>query len=468
MLFNQIEFFIFFAIVLAALLIVRGNRARKVLLLVASYYFYGYWDWRFLSLILASTFVNFLITLRLARTDAPKRRKQLLAITVLYNLGVLGFFKYCDFFAQSLEAVLEPFGVHCGTLQIILPIGISFYTFEAMSYTIDVYRRRLGPCRDLLDFALFLAFFPKLVAGPIVRAAEFLPQLQSTTRLSWYGVFMGFRQFTVGMFKKVFIADRIAVFVDYAFENAGAFDAPSTWLAVLAYGVQIYCDFSGYSDMAIGCARIMGYHLPTNFRSPYLATSITDFWHRWHITLSTWLRDYLYFPLGGNRKGPARTYVNLFATFLLGGLWHGASWTFVVWGALHGAALAGEKWFRRRFGGPMRSPAGSRLSVMIGWCVTMLIVFNAWVFFRAASFPQAFLMLRQMYGFAGGIAWYYPFAVFTLLLIVVIQVGGTLNIIRLRRLAYDRLVTPVVLFSMWWLILVFPAEGFKPFVYFQF
>ncbi len=467
MLFTQIEFFIFFGVVLASLLIVRPNGIRKRLLLVASYYFYAYWDWRFLSLILFSTFVDYFAALALGWTQQPRVRKLLLLVTLVSNLGVLGFFKYYNFFVESLQAVFGSLGFHSGTLRIILPIGISFYTFQALSYTIDVYRRRLEPCRDPFDFALFVAFFPQLVAGPIVRASEFLPQLKSSAPLSWYGAFLGFRQFTFGLFKKVFIADRLAVYVDYVFENAGAFDGLTSWCATLAYGLQIYCDFSGYSDMAIGTARVMGYHLPTNFRLPYLATSVTDFWRRWHISLSSWLRDYLYIPLGGNRKGPTRMYVNLLVTMLLGGLWHGASWTFVVWGALHGVALAVEKALGRGF--KVMAPSATwRLPGAIGWLVTMVIVFTAWVFFRAASFEQAFLMLRQMYGFSAGIAWYYPFALLAVPFVGAVYVLMAAHVISLRRLAYDRLVTPVVLFSMWWLILVFPVEGFKPFVYFQF
>lgn len=468
MLFTQIEFFVFFAAVLTALLVVRNHRMRKRLLLVASYYFYAYWDWRFLSLILISTMVDYLVALALARTQTPRWRKGLLITSLTCNLGILGFFKYFNFFVASLESVFGTLGLHAGTLHIVLPIGISFYTFQTLSYTIDVYRGRLEPCRNVFDFALFVAFFPQLVAGPIVRASEFLPQLQTNPRLTGYGAFLGFRQFTFGLFKKVFIADHIALFVDYVFGNAGAFGAVSTWLAVLAYGLQIYCDFSGYSDMAIGAARVMGYHLPTNFRLPYLATSVTDFWHRWHISLSTWLRDYLYIPLGGNRKGRRRTYVNLFVTMVLGGLWHGAAWTFVVWGAIHGVMLMGEKWLRPRWTPARQSGPLQGASKIVGWFVTMLVVFTAWVFFRAASFGEAFLMLRQMYGFGRGVAWFEPFTIAVLVVVAATSILSAARLVSLHRLAYDRLTTPVVLFSMWWLVLVFPVEGFKPFVYFQF
>jgi alginate O-acetyltransferase complex protein AlgI len=467
MLFTQMEFFVFLGAVLGLTAVIRNHRIRKRLLLVASYYFYAYWDWRFACLLAASTLVDYSIARGLAHTNPPGRRKMLLLVSLLCNLGLLGFFKYFNFFVQSLEVLFGSFGFHVGTLRIILPIGISFYTFQNLSYTIDVYRGRLEPCKKFFDFALFVAFFPQLISGPIVRASVFLPQLQTDVKLSWYGAFLGFRQFTIGLFKKMFIADHVALFVDYVFDNAGAFGAVSSWLAVLAYGLQIYCDFSGYSDMAIGTARVLGYHLPTNFRAPYLATSVTDFWHRWHISLSTWLRDYLYISLGGNRKGRARTYVNLMLTMVLGGLWHGAAWTFVIWGTLHGAALVIEKWIAERRQSVSGTAAGWS-SKTAGWLVTMLIVFTAWVFFRAASFHQAFLMLRQMYGWAGGIAWYHPFTVSMLLLAAAAHLLVGAGLLKLHGLAYNRLVTPVTLFSMWWLVLVFPPTGFMPFVYFQF
>jgi len=470
MLFTQIEFFVFFGVVLACLITVKNHRIRKRLLLLASYYFYAYWDWRFLSLILISTVVDYCVSLGLARTRQLTWRKVLLITSLSCNLGILGFFKYFNFFVESLEGVFGTFGIHGGTLLVILPIGISFYTFQTLSYTIDVYRGRLEPCRSFFDFALFVAFFPQLVAGPIVRASDFLPQLASSARMSWHGAFLGFRQFTIGMFKKVFIADHIALFVDCVFENAGVFGPASTWLAVLAYGLQIYCDFSGYSDMAIGTARIMGYSLPTNFRLPYLATSVTDFWHRWHISLSTWLRDYLYIPLGGNRKGPGRTYVNILITMILGGLWHGASWTFVVWGAIHGGALVVDKWLKEGATHSLSvSSRGSRWILnSLGWCVTMLIVLTAWVFFRSPSFGQAFLMLRQMYGFADGIGWYHPFTLCIILLAVIAHGLAAANVLTSRYCVPSRLIMPTVLFLMWWLILVFPPRGFAPFVYFQF
>lgn len=466
MLFTQVEFFVFLGVLLAVVRLTRSYGARKRVLLAASYYFYAYWDWRFLSLLVLSTLINFYAGLAMGHAEgSPRTRRTLLAVSIASSLGILGFFKCYNFFISSLQVVLAPLGVHMGTLNVILPIGISFFTFQTMSYTIDVYRHHLSPCRSLCDFALFVAFFPQLVAGPIVRASEFLPQLSTEVRMSRHDAFIGFRQFTIGLFKKAFVADHLALFVDYVFENAGVFSGLSTWLAVAAYGMQIYYDFSGYSDMAIGVARVFGYHLPVNFRSPYLATSITEFWRRWHITLSTWLRDYLYIPLGGNRKGTFRTYVNLLVTMVLGGLWHGASWTFVCWGALHGLALASNKWITVKWEEKVSASLHVRI---LGWATTMLIVFTAWVFFRASSFHQAYLMFRQMYFHPVGIAWYHPLTIAVLALILVLHVLLALNKVRLEQLLPNRLLTPVVLFTIWWVVVAFPPRGFKPFVYFQF
>jgi alginate O-acetyltransferase complex protein AlgI len=468
MLFTQIEFFVFFAVVFGFLLVVRRHRARKLFLLAASYYFYAYWDWRFLSLILTSTLVDYFVSLGMEKTDSSGKRRALLIVSLGCNLGILGFFKYFNFFVSSFSAFLSPLGLHLGTLQIILPIGISFYTFQTLSYTIDVYRRQLPVCRDFFDFALFVAFFPQLVAGPIVRASEFLPQLDRPLPLSWERAFLGFRQFTFGLVKKVFIADRIAMFVDGAFANAGALDGVTTWLSVLCYAVQIYCDFSGYSDMAIGLARAMGFDFRENFNHPYIATSITDFWRRWHISLSTWLRDYLYIPLGGNRKGKRRTYINLMVTMVLGGLWHGAAWTFVVWGTLHGVALAIDKWAGPKIYLPERRGIKRSVEKAAGWLVTMLIVNVAWVLFRSQSFEQALLVLRQMFWIPAGFSWHPPFALLALGVVALLEMIHASRYRNLLTLPADRWYTPVVLFSLLWLVIIFYPKEFAPFIYFQF
>jgi alginate O-acetyltransferase complex protein AlgI len=449
---------------------VRNNRARKLFLLAASYYFYACWDWRFLSLIFISTLVDYTVGLGLKSTGDRTIRKLLLLASLICNLGLLGLFKYFNFFVESLQALIAPLGWHVGSLDILLPVGISFYTFQSLSYTIDVYRRRIKCCNDFADFALFVGFFPQLVAGPIVRASDFLVQLKTTRPLTWMRTAEGFRQFTIGLFKKAFIADRIAVFVDGVFGNAGVFDGPTTWLAVMCYALQIYCDFSGYSDMAIGAARAIGYDIPVNFKYPYIARSVTDFWRRWHISLSTWLRDYLYIPLGGNRKGPIRTCINIMIVMVLGGLWHGAAWTFVFWGALHGVAIVADRWGSARLDALKLRRATRRFMALGGWMITMLVVLTAWVFFRSAQggFPQALCVLDRMFVDWRGVSWHPPFAIFALILM------GASHALQATRWAHWRDLpiaawhTPAVLFLMLWLVIVFPASGFTPFIYFQF
>ena len=465
MIFYSLEFLIFFSVLLVGLLLLRGNnQGRKVLLLAASWYFYAYWDWRFLSLILISTLVDFWVGSQLGVTADKEMRKRLLVMSLIVNLGLLGFFKYFNFFIESFSPLVESLGFHPGTLNIILPVGISFYTFQTLSYTIDVYRGKMEAHDSLLDFALFVGFFPQLVAGPIVRASHFLPQLDDYKPLTGANLYAGFQRFSYGLFKKVFLADRLAMFSDHVFANAGAYDCATTWLAAIAYSLQIYLDFSGYSDMAIGVARIMGYDLGENFNFPYLSKSPREFWRRWHISLSDWVRDYIYIPLGGSRKGSARTYFNVVLSMLLCGLWHGAAWTFVAWGGLHGLAQAGSRLFQRKDNG--LAPAWK---AGFGWTFTMLFVVCGWVLFRAEGFGKAALMLRQMFMPNPGIGWYYPF--------VPLVLSGTAAIHVLEQCGkwrecflpeQARWYSPALLFSLLWLVVVFYPVGFKPFIYFQF
>ncbi len=465
MLFTQIEFFFFLAAVFAAVLLVKNHGTQKLILLAASYYFYAYWDWRFAGLLLACTAVNYWLAGRM-EGSSPKRRKQLVTIALVYSLGVLGLFKYFNFFVDSFRAMAGIAPDAGSTLDLILPAGISFYTFQTLSYTIDVYRGDLPHCRRFSDFALFVAFFPQLVAGPIVRASEFIPQLETPRTLTWERAYDGFRQFTLGLFKKVFIADRLASFVDPGFENAASLSGLTLWLVAIAYAIQIYCDFSGYSDMAIGIARAMGYEFTRNFNHPYLATSVQDFWRRWHISLSTWLRDYLYIPLGGNRLGPIRTYWNLILTMVLGGLWHGANWTFVFWGAWHGVALAIDRFITGHIG--KRSTAAGPGRALVGWAITMMIVLVGWVFFRAPNLTTALAILGRMFTFADGVAWYSPFALGVLgamFLYHALLAAGKSAWFELKP---DTIRTPTILFTMIWLVIAFYPRDFQPFIYFQF
>lgn len=472
MLFNSLTFFVLLGMVMSGLAVLRARRPQHLLLLVASYVFYGWWDWRFLSLILFSTVVAFAAGQMIGKQPHGSRaRKRWLAAALCVDLGVLGFFKYANFFIDSAAPVLAQLGLNPGTLDIILPVGISFFTFQTMSYTIDVYREEIPVERSFLTWALFVAYFPQLVAGPILRARDFLPQLQHAIVLRRDNLIVGGQRVLIGLGRKVLIADRLALFVDPVFANPGLYSPVTLWLAVIAYAMQIYNDFAGYSDIAIGLGRMMGYDIMENFRLPYAATSVSDFWRRWHISLSTWLRDYLYVPLGGNRRGETRTYVNLTLVMLLGGLWHGAAWRFVAWGALHGLALAVDRaLFRRRR--PERQRGGVLASAG-GWIVTMLVVLVGWVFFRASSFVIAMQYLEGMaFMRGGGVDWFFPPLVY-----FVIPLGLIVHLI--GRLRYEarglepyyvagRVTTPALYCGLLLALALLAPNNASPFLYFQF
>ncbi|MHC5209202.1 MAG: MBOAT family O-acyltransferase [Planctomycetota bacterium] len=396
MLFTEARFLLFFVIVLAVTWSLPGNRARKRWLLLCSYAFYAAWDWRFLGLIAASTQADFVAGRRIADARTTGARRAWLAMSLCVNLGLLGLFKYWDFFVTSGAGLLHALGLDVSprTLGLILPVGISFYTFQTLSYSLDVYARRMAPHRDRLDFALFVGFFPQLVAGPIVRAIDFLPQL--AVRPTWAGVAVRAQLwlFLAGFVKKACISDNVAPMVDALFAQPEAYGAGALWLGSVLYALQIYCDFSGYSDMAIATAGLLGYRLSLNFDFPYLARSITTFWRRWHISLSSWFRDYVYVPLGGNRRGPWRTYANLLLVFLLCGMWHGAAWRFVVWGLWHGVFLAVERALR----GVAREPR-ERVGVgsVLRHAYVAGVVLVGWVFFRATDLSTALEYLRGMF-----------------------------------------------------------------------
>jgi len=458
--FTQLEFLIFFALLVPVAWLCRRPATRNVVLLLASYYFYAYWDVRFCSLLLLSTVVDYTVALGIAKTDDARAKRRWLMLSLLVNLGVLGFFKYFNFFLDTARPLVESFGFSATTLAIVLPVGISFYTFQTLSYTIDVYRGKLAPLRRPLDFALYVAFFPQLVAGPIVRARELLPQLGEVPRWSSRRFYGGVQQLLRGAVKKVLIADRLGEVADVVFAGPDLYSGATVWLAVLAYTGQIYYDFSGYSDMAIGAAKMLGYRFPVNFRHPYLATSIAAFWRRWHMTLSRWLRDYLYIPLGGSRQGTGTTYRNLLLTMGLGGLWHGAAWTFVLWGLWHGLALCGERALRART--PLR------LSAALGTTLTMTIVSVGWVLFRSPDLEVAATMLTRMLTLAGGIEWYPPLAFAALGCMIAEHAAWRTRLRRAMRLPYDAWYSPIATTVMVWALVLYAPRGFRPFVYFQF
>jgi D-alanyl-lipoteichoic acid acyltransferase DltB (MBOAT superfamily) len=397
MTFDSLTFVVFFIVVVAMFNLPGLSwSARKNILLAASFLFYGAWNPPFLLLLIGSASVDWWLALRMA-SARPQRRRPWLIVSLVANLGLLGFFKYGDFLRDNTRALLAIVGVDWqpAAFDILLPVGISFYTFQSLSYCIDVYRGEVRAQKSLRDYLLFVGFFPQLVAGPIVRYHDFSAQLHTPRRTTADGFTLGLSLLLIGLFEKIVLADSVfAPVADPIFKAGATIDSAGAWTGTIAFAGQIFCDFAGYSTCAIGCAAMLGFWLPDNFRSPYAAAGFSDFWRRWHISLSTWLRDYLYVPLGGNRNGAARTYVNLMLTMLLGGLWHGAAWTFVVWGGLHGSYLAAERWLKPRLG---------HLAVWRTWlgrvalaALTYFLVNLTWVFFRAQDFATADRMIRSM------------------------------------------------------------------------
>ena len=396
MLFNTPEFIIFFIIVLAVIAVIRLKLFQHLFLLGASYFFFYFSSNFLITLLIFSTLLDFYVGKAIFSAKNQRTKKILLLSSLAGNLGLLGFFKYADFGISQINQITDTWGFsEIPALELILPIGISFYTFQTISYTVDIYRGKLTPSKSLVEFALFVSFFPQLVAGPILRAHEFLPQLREkinnknihsrlrTITIHDTALRIGITLMAMGFFKKMFFADNIAPMVDEIFAVPYGLESFSVVLGAIAFGVQIYCDFSGYSDIAIGAAMILGFNIPANFNKPYFATSPIDFWRRWHISLSSWLRDYLYIPLGGNRKGDTRTYVNLITVMLLGGLWHGASWNFIVWGLMHGLYMAVQKLIMNKFPKLAKSAFVQKRHIkIISILVTQYFVFMAWLAFR--------------------------------------------------------------------------------------
>jgi D-alanyl-lipoteichoic acid acyltransferase DltB (MBOAT superfamily) len=405
MLFNSLEFIVFFPIVVAAYFLL-NPKYRWILLLAASYYFYMCWNYKYIVLIIVSTLIDYYAAFLIHHSKKITYKRIFLGASLISNLGLLFFFKYFDFFNSNVSYVFDRLNVfyQLPDFNLLLPVGISFYTFQTLSYTIDVYFGKKEPEKHFGKFALFVSFFPQLVAGPIERSTKLLPQFHQVFSLDYERIKNGIFLMTWGFFKKVVIADRVAEYVNAVYNNPYLYGGFQDLVATLFFGVQIYCDFSGYSDIAIGTAMILGYDLMTNFRRPYLSTSIREFWQRWHISLSTWFRDYVYIPLGGNRVVKWKWYYNLFITFVISGFWHGANWTFIIWGALHGfylvLAIITGNW-RDRLAISSGLKARKSLHSFINLVWNFVLVYFAWIFFRSNNLSDAFTVIHNIFNFAG-------------------------------------------------------------------
>lgn len=475
MLFNTVEFFAFFMIVYFLYLIL-PHRGQNLMLLAASYIFYGAWDWRFLFLLLFSTGVDYFAGLGMESAEGSFKRKFCLWASIAVNLGLLGFFKYFNFFTESFISFSRFFGleVSAPALHIILPVGISFYTFQTMSYTIDIYRGHLKPTKNLLDFALYVAFFPQLVAGPIERASSLLPQILSPRRVSFEKIGDGCWLLMWGYFLKVFVADNVAPFANEVFAADPPYHTAQVLTGVYAFAFQIFCDFAGYSSIAQGVSKLMGIDLMTNFHRPYFSANPKEFWSRWHISLSTWLRDYLYIPLGGNKDGKLRMYRNLFLTMLLGGLWHGAAWTFIIWGAYQGILL-----IVHRLGKPLWEYAGAIGHRFAGLAWQPILVFFffqlvclGWIFFRAQSVSQAGSLISGAFHFdLAGLREYSRQIVKLSLFICPLLMIHLLQVLRenaLIKVNFGWVRQGFVYFAIIALTVLFGSGGGESFIYFQF
>ncbi len=471
MLFTTLAYAKFFALVfIVTWLCARAKQLRLLLLLGASYFFYAQSGARFLALIWACSTADFLLSHAIGRAHGAQRKRAWLVLTVVMNLSVLAYFKYASFGLENATAALSALGIAVPkmALAVALPVGISFFTFESMSYVIDVYRGELKPHASYLEYLTFVAFFPHLVAGPIVRPRDLLPQLASPPRWNEGETSGALLNIAIGLLKKLAIADYLGLnLVDRVFDAPTQYSALECYVAVVAYAVQIYADFSGYTDIAIGSAALLGVRFPANFAAPYQAHDIVDFWRRWHISLSTWLRDYLYIPLGGNRRGRLRTYANLLATMLLGGLWHGPKWTFVIWGGLHGLALAGNRAFRERFGDRFQRILALRL---LSTGCTFHFVLLCWIFFRADSVRAAHVLLRELTTFTT----YHPNLDPRVLAVLAFGLGihflpERLEIgLRARFSAMPGALQGLALFGVLLVVRRMASAEAVPFVYFQF
>ena len=481
MLFNSIDFAIFLPIVFGIYWLLKNIRSQNILILISSYVFYGWWDYRFLALLALSTIIDFSLGKSIAQTTDKQRRKFYLFLSLATNLGILGFFKYWNFFIDNFKSAFTFFGheLDFGYLDIVLPVGISFYTFQTMSYTIDVYRGKLEPSRNIVSFSAFVSFFPQLVAGPIERATNLLPQFEVPRKFNYAEAVNGMRQILWGLFKKMVIADNCAVFVNIIFENPDAYSASTLVLGAVFFAFQIYGDFSGYSDIAIGTARLFGFNLMQNFAYPYFSRDMAEFWRRWHISLSTWFRDYLYIPLGGSRGTRGKAIRNIFIIFIVSGFWHGANWTFIVWGGLN--ALYFVPLFILNQNRKNLIPIQTRflmpsLRDALSICITFGLTLLAWIFFRSDSVQDAFYYISLIFSSSiltvpniANLSGAMVAAAFIGVLIFVEWTGRTylypLEVMRWCRARWTRWVIYIMLIAS---IGLFMQTEETPFIYFQF
>ena len=476
MLFNSIEFLLFLPTIFILYWFVfnKNLKYQNTLILVSSYVFYGWWDYRFLSLIFLSTIVDYVIGLSISNQSSKKKQKLLLWGSVLFNLSVLGFFKYYNFFVDSWVELFISLGYEIKsiwTLNIILPVGISFYTFQTMSYTIDIYRKKLEPTKDFISFASFVSFFPQLVAGPIERASNLLPQILKKREFQYDRVIQGLKLILWGMFKKVVIADSLAPIVDDIFSNYQDFGGGTLWLGAIYFSFQIYCDFSGYSDIAIGTSKLLGFELMSNFKFPYFSRNIGEFWRRWHISLSTWFRDYLYIPLGGSQEGKWKSIRNIFIIFLVSGFWHGANWTFIFWGLFHSILFLPTFMFNKNRNYTSSIIAANTLlpslKEFINVVTTFLLVTIGWVFFRSESIGDSFSYLTSMISNINIVTHLSPKISFYILVLVLVDWTQRFNERNLF-VTFPKLIFKIFVIICVFLILINFKKESQQFIYFDF
>ena len=478
MLFNSLDFAIFLPIVfiLYWFFAEKNLKLQNALIVVASYVFYGWWDWRFLSLILFSTLVDYTIGQKLRTEDQQSKRKILLWTSIIVNLGFLGFFKYYNFFLENFVDAFSLFGikVNANSLNIILPVGISFYTFQTLSYTIDVYKNKLEPTKDFIAFSAFVCFFPQLVAGPIERATNLLPQFYKKRSFEYHKAVNGMRQILWGLFKKVVIADNCAEFANQIFNNSAEMNGSTLVLGALFFTFQIYGDFSGYSDIAIGTSKLFGFDLKQNFATPYFSRDIAEFWRRWHISLSTWFRDYLYIPLGGSRGGTWMKVRNTFAIFLVSGFWHGANWTFIIWGALNAIyflPLLLTNNNRKNSGLVAEGKLLPSLSELIKMLITFTLTVFAWIFFRAENIGHALNIIKLIFNFESWLVFEISYArllvLFFISILLIVEWINRSELHGLKNLPKQQILRKI-LYVILIIIIFSQSNNSSDFIYFQF